>query len=1287
MERQGRSMSQRQRRAPTRYSPGSGGRRSSLPGLNVQLPPPPHDHPPPEDEVLDDTHMQESDQNNVDNTVVVVNIQNSINNVHNGDGDNTAENVVEEPSDSDNVNAVELELEEISEQREDEAVDEVGDQEDEGGQSVNWIRARGQSQEFLDRLAQDLVLEEDQVFRLAGRTQPDLPQPSPPVQTETDTETGNGWQDIDRLGAEKSFLCRFSLLEDVSMQHRGAWAAAFGKVLQRWKAATTEEETTRALLWLGFLPQALQRKPTRGGKVGRAQVAYRYSCLTEDDWGSLVELWERDTKRMLDRGRRVRREMDEKEALVKLRREVLGLFSSGQIGRGMRLVTSHGLADPQDPGVRAELQQKFPDRRYPLPDAVPKIKPIEKFRGLRESLLSLQPGTSPGSGGMRPEYLIALGERLEQTDLDLLEEFGLAYVAGDLPPWLYSLWLSLQTVPLYKTAERKRVRPLGIRHSLPRLFHREVMLQNKPAVREYLEPQQLGQSQGGAAKLVHSVRGLLDQHPEFVCVVTDIQNCYNEVSRRGVLEVLCNTPELAHLTTFGAAILAPEAALESGGKVWGRAREGLVQGDTASGSFQAIGLQPSLVQLDMECSKGGGMARAGADDVMGVGLPEVVIPAMEKFAANIWEKCGLRLQWDKSRIFCREGELPDYTTPGLSLASEQVGDTFLRGMMVYGVPVGSPEYVAHKLEQQAEEIIRDAEKTREVLSTERQALWSALRLSISQRFQYLMQLVPPSLVEPVAAKLDIVLWRILESAAGFPIAHGGEQDGLTLRVPVPTLDNISFQEWAVRLPVRLHGWGLRSLEDSCGPAYIGALETAIPYTAGLDKICPMMEDTWGGEDCWGEVALVQNRWRKVLASGCNEGQELHRAWTRIQTEGRNAAEWLGEDVPSVLDTPVEGVGDGSVSGATRKRVVEQVENMRAKVLEKSLSDVRPKTTRAAWAWRQKDKVSSSWLLAIPGHETTLSSAEFSEAAAASLCLPSPACSGRVGEVIKGRVTIDEYGDNIQATALPGDHWRRRHNFILQLLHRMCMWAGLPAEMEVFNLFSGLLRQEGLSRLEQHQQRQGLVPDMRIQMQSSSSSSQRAVVASPVLHELKIISCSKTRYKPTSEARAVDARADKLQQEYIMKARNADRKYNGVREGEVGRVERKLVELGEIKGLVCGNFGEVSEATHQLLAVMATSRVRVTGPMVGRRGLLRSEAGERAVVISSLRRRLGVATVRAQSSSLLGRLESLGPGSAAARNRRWQASELDRQWRMEDQATALARKTGRNAYRTGFGKKE
>ena len=99
---------------------------------------------------------------------------------------------------------------------------------------------------------------------------------------------------------------------------------------------------------------------------------------------------------------------------------------------------------------------------------------------------------------------------------------------------------------------------------------------------------------------------------------------------------------------------------------------------------------------------------------------------------------------------------------------------------------------------------------------------------------------------------------------------------------------------------------------------------------------------------------------------------------------------------------------------------------------------------------------------------------------------------------------------------------------------------------------------------------------------------------------------------------------------------ADRNNNGVPEREVGACERKLIELGEVRGLVAGNFGEVCETWHALLAALATSRVRVAGVKYGRRGMLRSEEAERAVAISHLRVQLGVATVRAQSTSLLGR---------------------------------------------------
>ena len=80
------------------------------------------------------------------------------------------------------------------------------------------------------------------------------------------------------------------------------------------------------------------------------------------------------------------------------------------------------------------------------------------------------------------------------------------------------------------------------------------------------------------------------------------------------------------------------------------------------------------------------------------------------------------------------------------------------------------------------------------------------------------------------------------------------------------------------------------------------------------------------------------------------------------------------------------------------------------------------------------------------------------------------------------------------------------------------------------------------------------------------------------------------------------------------------------------MEEKLGSLGEVWGVVAGQWGEVSQAAHYLLDDMATSWVRVAGPSTGRRGLLRSKAAERAMVISGLRRRVGVMAVRCQARS-------------------------------------------------------
>ena len=177
-------------------------------------------------------------------------------------------------------------------------------------------------------------------------------------------------------------------------------------------------------------------------------------------------------------------------------------------------------------------------------------------------------------------------------------------------------------------------------------------------------------------------------------------------------------------------------------------------------------------------------------------------------------------------------------------------------------------------------------------------------------------------------------------------------------------------------------------------------------------ISPILQQTWGGAECWGSGAPTDTRWTTLLSSGCREGEELTRAWNILTKEAQEAADWLGIEVEQVFTVPLVGIGEGSITGKTRGEIVTAREKTRAQLLSKALSMFQPRKARPVIAWKQRDKISSAWLLALPGADSSLSNAEFSEAAAANLCLPSPACTGLVGETVKGSRKVDKYGDNI-----------------------------------------------------------------------------------------------------------------------------------------------------------------------------------------------------------------------------------------------------------------------------------
>ena len=110
--------------------------------------------------------------------------------------------------------------------------------------------------------------------------------------------------------------------------------------------------------------------------------------------------------------------------------------------------------------------------------------------------------------------------------MSLLEDFGMRYLRGDLPPWWYAVWPLVQVVGLYKSEEQVSIRPIGIRNPLQKTFCGEVVLEAKEDFRAVLEPQQLGFAQGGAGKLVHATRMLLESNE-----TNDAKNAYNENAR------------------------------------------------------------------------------------------------------------------------------------------------------------------------------------------------------------------------------------------------------------------------------------------------------------------------------------------------------------------------------------------------------------------------------------------------------------------------------------------------------------------------------------------------------------------------------------------------------------------------------------------------------------------------------------------------------------------------------------------------------------------------------------
>ena len=542
---------------------------------------------------------------------------------------------------------------------------------------------------------------------------------------------------------------------------------------------------------------------------------------------------------------------------------------------------------------------------------------------------------------------------------------------------------------------------------------------------------------------------------------------------------------------------------------------------------------------------GGGRAIAGNDDLYAMGPASIVFPAVETFSKACRDKYGLTPQYAKTKVYHKSGIFPPQAPMEMKNAGETVGDMWQPGFMCYGVAVGTPEFVQHKLLEHVQQLEVEIDKVMDLLCDDHQAAWSVISASLSHQLDYSISLQYPSDVKEAARRLDNKIWSALEQIAGQSIPKTDEDRGYECVVDLPTVPELqgrSFQHWQAQQPVKLGGLGLRSIEGTIPAAFIGGVEMSIPHMVTSDGdrgICPELEDVCG-------VVEGEERWKDFLEGGSQTAREFSASWELLSTEAKNIWEALGKEPFGALSIEVDCAGGSSVDGSTRKLVQQQIEGLRFELLGWALKNHHDRNARPTRVFKDiaDDKVAGRWLLATPGSGLSMAGPVFQEALAAHLCLPSPAImkGGWEGKHLgRNGARIDKFGSAVMNNCeIPGDSWRRKHDNVKLHVMNEALLSGIHVDCEVFGLFSNLLpahlMQEG-GELQWGRARQGAIPDFKLM-----SNTPEGPVSS--LAELKVLNCGETRYPHGQAGKATDRRAALIGGEYERKLRKYDVKYHG-----------------------------------------------------------------------------------------------------------------------------------------------
>jgi hypothetical protein len=734
-------------------------------------------------------------------------------------------------------------------------------------------------------------------------------------------------------------------------------------------------------------------------------------------------------------------------------------------------------------------------------------------------------------------------------------------------------------------------RPIGLTNSIRKVLEKSAIQTALPDLISYFEEaNNFGLSPNSGAVIHSAIDAHLAQHPDHIVVATDTSNAHNEFERAAAIDGFTTNPNrpIQKLSRFMAMTLACEPPLFVNGKRLfdaigsprpagrGDSSQGGQQGASVTGVGFIMTLHPHLKTCNDFLKTKGGFAIAGHDDIYLVGPAQDVWDALEALQANI-ATVNLTGQLKKFCVFSPSGlhgNKPHEVRIGSALdlhknaceldRNEQARLTAMKGIKVYGTPLGSAEYIDAALGRLTAKIKLDSEKViNTIYPLSKQASWVCFYYGLQHKFEYFLQILAPTFTLPHAETLDTHFHRMAELSLGFDFR-----------------DLLSIAR--LHLPIRLRGLGIRRQTDIAGPSYIGMMNKV--FSRFLDRkdqehniirgLFPHLEPLIGA----GSFDHDGLRFTHILEEDGVIASHLKSAWNHMRSISTFGL--------------LENTSPARVN-ASQSKLQEIIDNANVQAVETLLPLMLGRSRRA---WFQLDGWSSVFLHCIPNRSLSLASDIFREIAANYLLQPSPALSDVVDEQIHLRnrsIICDAFGDNLTSCALSGNGHKICHDAINSSCFNIVREAGLHAELEPTYLWSQAIpnvrREEyfAYQNGSREERKRGFVPDFL----AHSLAHETHTTVRPLLYETKSITYCPTWYSSDNRLSAVEKRASLIQADYNTKARKLDAKFNSTPAGIDGPVFRSLSSYGQIRTLVFGRFSETSVDVSRLVKMCATIKAR------------------------------------------------------------------------------------------------